>query len=438
MRHADQARRHALAGVERPRNDETVRRGGRTRCGGIWAGSFEPGGEGAQAMQFVILYHSALARRVSDNLSNGLLWRERRIGSVSSIQVQATPRLGGDLRVRPSVPEDAEAIVDLMRHARLDPHVQPEHLHWKYWRERSDVPGPRSIVLTDGRALLAHAALIPGTLRWGATEARVIHMIDWAARREAAGAGVRLMMHVGRQTDFLLAIGGSKDTLTIMPRMGYKLCGTVTGHVRTIAPLGILKRPSPSAWKVLPRIARSFYWTLTAPGGDWGRWEVRRIGYDEVDRLSPVLPSPRPGMAIFGRTTERLRHALSCPIVPMELYALEKAGEIGGYFLLSYAPGQARLADCWMRSEDPADWRAMIHAAVDRARRRGGSAEITVWSSDPKLGQVLGESGFHARQNLPIYLKASGREPLPGDTLRVQMLEDDAFYFYTGGNALWA
>ena len=336
------------------------------------------------------------------------------------------------------MPDDAPAIVALMRHARLEPHVQPEHLHWKYWSERSDVSGPRSIVLTDGRELLAHAALIPGTLHWGGTEARVIHMIDWAARRDAAGAGVRLMMHVGRHTDFLLAIGGSPDTLTIMPRMGYKVCGTVTGHVRTIAPLRILRRPSSSAWKVLPRVARSFLWALSAPRCDLGPWEVRRIEHDEVARLSRVLPSPRPGLAVFGRSIERLRHALVCPIVPMELYALEGAGEVGGYVLLSYAPGQARLADCWMNSEDPADWCAMVNAAVDRARSKGGVAEITVWSSDPMLRRVLHECGFHERLNLPIYLKASGREPLPGDTLRVQMLEDDAFYFYTGGNALWA
>lgn len=358
-------------------------------------------------------------------------------GSVSTI-LQSPLRLGGDLRVRASTPDDAPAIVALMKHARLEPHVQPEHLYWKYWSERSDVSGPRSIVLTDGRELLAHAALIPGTLRWGVTEARVIHMIDWAARRDAAGAGVRLMMHVGRQTDFLLAIGGSQDTLTIMPRMGYKVCGTVTGYVRTIAPLGILKRPSPSAWKVLPRVARSFLWTLSAPGCDTGGWAVRRIANDEVDRLSRVLPSPRPSLAVFGRTVERLRHALSCPIVPMDLYALEGARGVGGYFLLSYAPGQARLADCWMNSEDPADWRAMVHAAVEQARLKGGNAEMTVWSSDPMLGQVLRECGFHERLKLPIYLKATGREPLPADTLRVQMLEDDAFYLYYGGNALWA
>lgn len=325
-----------------------------------------------------------------------------------------------------------------MRSAGLEPHSDPGHLYWKYWQERADWAGSRSFVLTDGRDLLAHVAIVPGVLRAGGARARVIHMIDWAARREVAGAGIRLARHVGRMSDLVLATGGSRDTLRILPLMGYAQRGTISGYARTLSPLGILGRPIPSRWKLMPRLARSLLWTLAAPRSDMAGWSVRRIAGDEIERICAALPAQRPGMAIFERSPGLLRHALSCPIVPVELYGLEKGGRIGGYLVLSYAPGQARIADMWIDSREPADWRALVHAAVDRAKARAGLAEIIVWSSDPDLSRVLEDCGFHERLRLPILLQASPGAAIPLDIMRVQMLDSDAFYLYCGGNELWA
>lgn len=348
------------------------------------------------------------------------------------------PSAAGGRWVRPSTPQDGPAIIALMRQAGLQPHTGPDHLRWKYWQERADWPGSRSFVLTDGKDILAHGAVVPGALRWGETEARVTHMIDWAARRDAVGAGTLLMKHIGRMTDFLLGIGGSGYTLKIMPLMGYRSCGTVTGYVRTLSPLEILKRPAGPRWKLAPRVGRSLFWSWSAPGADSGGWQVRRIGADEVQWIADALPEGRPDIALLGRTQELMRHVLACPIVPVELYVLEKAGRVGGYFVLSYAPGQARLADLWMNSQDPADWRALVHSAVHQSRSRGGLAELAAWSSDPQLSRVFETCGFHARLTLPIYLRSSGDVPVPQQTLRVQMIDNDMFYLYFGVNELWA
>lgn len=354
------------------------------------------------------------------------------------MQAESTRSLAGNRWVRPSVPEDAPAIIALMQEAGLHPHTELAHLHWKYWRERSDWSGSRSFVLTNGRDLLAHGAVVPGTVQWGSHQARMIHMIDWAARRDAIGAGVLLMKHVGRMTDFLLGVGGSKDTLSIMPRIGYRQWGAVRGYVRTLDPRGILQRPTRSRWKRAPRMVRSALWCITAPRRDLGGWVARRIGIEQIDQIAPVLPVQRPGLSVFGRSAALMRHVLACPIVSVELYALERDGRIGGYFLLSYAPGQARLADCWMKSEDPADWRALAHAAVHEAKRHGGMAELTAWASRPEFARVLQACGFHGRLKMPIYVRASGDEAVPQECPRVQMLESDEFYLYIGRNQLWA
>ncbi len=325
-----------------------------------------------------------------------------------------------------------------MRSVGLEPHADPEHLRWKYWQERADWSGSRSFVLTDGRDLLAHAAVVPGALWCGGTRARVIHMIDWAARRGSLGAGTQLARHVARMSDFVVATGGSPDTLKILPLMGYARCGSISGYVRTLSPLGILSRPIPSRSKLVPRMARSLLWSLAAPKGNTAGWRVRRIGLDEIEQICPCSPVPIPGTAIFERSPALLQHALSCPIVPTELYVLEQAGQVGGYFVLSYAPGQARIADMGVASEEPAGWRAVIHAAVNQARGKGDLAELIVWSSDPGLSRILEECGFHPRLNLPLYLQAGTGRAVPRDIMRVQMLDSDAYYLYFGGNELWA
>lgn len=357
---------------------------------------------------------------------------------MSSVQGEFAERSSGNRWVRPSTPQDGPAIVALMQSAGLDPHTHPAHLQWKYWQARADWTGSRSFVLTDGRDLLAHAAVVPGALWYGGTRARVIHPIDWAARPNALGAGVALMKQIGRMSDFLLSIGDNEETSRIMPLIGYSRCGTVTGYVRALSPLGILKGPSAPSWKLASRVARSYLWSLSAPTAELAGWRVRQMGDTEVARLAEAFPKRSPNMALFERTPELVRHVLGCPIVAAELFVLERAGQTGGYFILTYAPGQARLADLWMNSEDPADWQALVHGAVRQAMSKGGLAELVAWSSDPQLSEVFEPCGFHARLTLPIYLRRSGEAPLPQEDMRVQMIDSDAFYLYFGQNELWA
>jgi hypothetical protein len=325
-----------------------------------------------------------------------------------------------------------------MRQAGLHPQTDPQHLHWKYWQERSDWPGPRSFVLTDGHDLLAHGALVPGTLCSGETRQRMVHMIDWAARRDAVGAGVLLMKYVGRQTDFLLGIGGTEHTRKIMPLIGYRFCGNVTAYVRPLSAIRLLQRPGGPRWKRGLRFARSALWSLSAPKDDVGEWRAQPIDPEDVMQVAEVLPAATSEVPVLERSPELFRHALACPIVPVKLYALRRAGRIEGYFVLSHTPAQVRLADLWTKSSNPEDWRALVHSAIHQARYHADAAEIGAWSSDARLSQVLRECGFHARFTVPIYIRGSASVTVPDRTPSVQMLDSDAFYLYDSCNPLWA
>lgn len=338
--------------------------------------------------------------------------------------------------VRPSTPEDATAIAEVMSGAGLRSNSEPQHLHWKYWQERPEWPGARSYVLTDGKEVLAHGAVVPATRVNGSGRLRMAHLIDWAARPTEFGAGVALLKHVGRLTEALYAIGGSPDTMRILPQIGFQACTTVGGYVRPLSPLNLWREARGAGLRLAARVARSALWILTAPRPSLKGWSARPLAPGEVDRITPVLPQPRRGLAVIERGEALFRHMLACPIVPMALYGLEYAGRMRGYFLLALAPGQTRLADAWVDSDEPADWRALIGCALREARRRGGAAELVAWASEPLLMRALADNGFHRRFSLPVTLRPGAQAG--SDPLRVQMLDNDALYLCEGRSQLWA
>lgn len=340
--------------------------------------------------------------------------------------------------IRPTSAADAAAIVRLLGEAGLRANVEPQDLQWKYWRPRPDWPGPRSFVLTDDSDLIAHAAVVPAWCVWGTQRAAFLHLVDWAARAGVAGAGITLMKQIGRQVQGLLATGGSAQTLQILPHLGFRPLGVATGYVRTLFPLRLLRvggiRPS----KLVPRVARSIAWTLVAPSVHSAEWQVHRLSGDDVQRVSAVLPVPARGMVVMERSVALFRHMLECPIAPMSLFGVERSGRLRGYFLLASAPGQVRIADCWMDSNEPADWRALILCAVEQARCDPQAAEVVIWANDPLLTHTLLGCGFHARGETPIQMRPADEDSMPPAPLRVQMLDSDAAFMHSGRSECWA
>ena len=322
--------------------------------------------------------------------------------------------------------------------AGLKPNVEPAALDWKYWTAREDWAGARSFVATRGAQILAHAAVVPGSCATASGRMTVLHLIDWAARPNAAGVGVSLMKHVGRLADTLLAVGGSEQTLQILPHIGFRACGTAEGYVRVLHPLRFVDPFSAASWKLPAKLARRCLWRwssrLVAPTP----WSVGRIALDETATLAEALPRARGGLAVFERSAGLLRHMLNCPIVPMELYVLRSQNEVRGYFLLAFAPGQARIADCWVATDEPDAWHALMQYAALQAWRHRDVAELVAWSSDSVMTRALLTSGFHRRNQQPIFLRSAVAEQITPGHMRVQMLDNDAAYFHHGIAELWA
>jgi hypothetical protein len=334
--------------------------------------------------------------------------------------------------VRPATAADAAALGALFADVRMD--ADPQHLSWKYWQPRADWVRPRSFVIASGNELIAHAGIIPGSCAWGTRRVTTIYVIDWVARPGEVGAGTMLMKHAGQMADALLVVGGGAHTRSIVPHLGFRPAGTATGYARPLFPLRLLR--GGATWKLLPRLARAV-WRRSPPTATEAGWCTRRLAGEEVSEIASVVPQPAHGMAVTERSVDLFRYLLTCPIVPMQLYGVERAGRLRGYFLLASAPGQARLADCWMDSAEPAEWRALILCAVEQAKRDPQAAEVVVWASDPLLAGVLKTCGFHARFSSPIQVRPARDDAMPEGTLRVQMLENDVPFLLDGRFEYW-
>jgi len=332
------------------------------------------------------------------------------------------------VRIRPSTPNDTPAIVELMRNAGLNPDTVEGWLHWKYWQERSDWSGARSFVVANHSDIFAHSGIVPGACLWEGLRATVIHMMDWAASPSMVGAGVALMKYIGGLADALIGVGGSRYTRQALPMVGFQPCGATSLYVRVLRPpLGLTGRTHWN-WKTLPKFGRNVLSALAAPAVHCGAWDAPRIAREQVPSIVSVLPSARTNMTVLERSAASLTYFLDCPIAPMVLHGLERDGHRRGYFLLAFVPGQARLVDCWVDSEDPGDWRAMVHCAVHVARHTPGIAELVTLASDPMFSQCLRESGFYAQWTDTVQILPKAGAPSIPTNLRFQMLDSDAAF----------
>jgi hypothetical protein len=319
------------------------------------------------------------------------------------------------------------------------PMFESRHLHWKYWEPREDWQGSRSYVLTRDDRIIAHAAVVPAVCNWGTDRLRTLHVIDWAARAEARGAGNTLMQHIGSLGDAILTSGGGDAAWRLLPFLGFADSNTVvSGYARPIRPWLYLRGAEASPWRLAARAVRNTLWALRAPPAGPRVRRARPIAAAELPAASIPWPVPKYGTGVLERSTPAMIYWLRCPAAPMELYAVENGDRTEGYFLLAFAPGQARIADCWLDSDDPDGWEALLHLAVRQAARHNGIAEVAAVCSEPLLAAALQRCGFHARASRPLLVRVSDGRRLPPAGVRIQMLDDDAAYRHNGSRLLWA
>jgi len=308
------------------------------------------------------------------------------------------------------------------------PFIAPELLRWKYDDPRPDWSGPRSFVWKDGEATVAHACMCPITYRLPSGDVSGSYLIDWAAARTSAGAGVTLLRTLGRKCDALFAVGGSQDTRSILPKLGYRHIGNLHFFARVLRPWRQARTdPFPRGWKGPLRLARNFIWSVSpapAPGhgrsaGSITNWDMEEPLFERRSK-SPFVCT--------RRTPQLMNYYLQCPSAAWSAGLILRDGTPRGWYVLARVGGQARIADLWIDSDREADWTNAYALALSAASQDPQACELVASASIPPAIEAAPRAGFRFRHAEPIYVLDPHKRFANAAPLNVTFLESDLAY----------
>jgi len=330
-------------------------------------------------------------------------------------------------------PATRQRLVDFLLAAfRLGPEapfVAPDLMRWKYDDPRPDWQGSRSFVWKDGDAIVAHACLCPVTYRLPSGDIAGSYLIDWAAARTSAGAGVALLRSLGRRRDALFAVGGSADTRAILPRLGYRHIGDLRFYARVLRPWRQFRTdPFPRGWKAPLRLARSFVWSrrpASAPPRPWSAEPVARFDASAQPLFDARARLP---FACTHRTPELMNYFLRCPAAVWSAALILHDGSPRGWYVLARVGGQARIADIWVDSDAAADWTAAYALAVRAASQDSEACELVASASIPPAIEAAPLAGLRFRHDEPIFVLDPRKRFASAPALNVTFLESDLAY----------
>ena len=298
-------------------------------------------------------------------------------------------------------------------HSTADaPFVDPNLLAWKYFESRPGHVGSRSYIFRQGEKIVAHGAVYPVSFLTGNGEVTSCRVIDWAADVRAPGAGLSLFRNVAAMRDSALAVGGTPQTLEILPNVGFEHRGNLDIYARVVRPARQVLAQRWRNWKVPLRFARNFCWSLRPYSSRCGHWSATRVeSFDEA--LSPVIDSRRSApWSIGNRSIPLLNYYLRCPVGNVTGFLLFRNSRLQGYFILSSLAGQSRIADLWITSPNPDDWSAAIGLAARVAAADPACVEIMAAGSVDLVRRAFESNGFVMRRRDPILI-LDPRESLP-------------------------
>jgi hypothetical protein len=341
-------------------------------------------------------------------------------------------------------PGDAPAVASFLTQVFSmnagNPVIEPAHMNWKYWHDHPDWNGTRGFVMQRGEDIIAHGSVIPIPCLWQDRRLNIVNLIDWAARPDSPGAGISLLKRVAQLVDGVFVAGGSEMTQKILPALGFKESVNATQFARPLRPVKRLRAESNWSWRSGARFARNIAWMIKGTGSVHARdWSSRRLLAADV--IGAKFPTPCPSVqasAVFERTGRAMAYFLDCPATPVEFHLVERSGSsITGYFVLTFPPGQCRIADAWVDSNRPEDWADLYQLAVQQGREHADAAEIVTVATTAVASGALQQTGFHERGRVVLrFLLRGGGDPPPD--IRYQLMDGDGAFLHNGRPSFWA
>jgi hypothetical protein len=309
--------------------------------------------------------------------------------------------------------------------------LRPSLLSWKYWVPRGDFTAPRSYVLEADGTIIAHGGIWPVVIGAGEEEVRGCQVIDWAAAKESAGAGTKIMRRISTMLDFIQAIGGADLTRRVLPAMGFSEVAQVWRGARPLHPLRQILSHQARDWKLAPRLARNWIWSqfpVAHPASDWSVQQV-----EPADLVADNAGTPGRPSLFSRRTRDFFDFYLQCPVGRTTLHQVRNASGPQGHFLLLVLHGQARLAGVWLHNPTRESWRNTFLLAQKVAASFPDAHEFLAAGTRGESEQAAIEAGLRILADAPVFLLNRGRPlSLPSD-YQFQFCDDDEAFLDIGG-----
>jgi len=333
-------------------------------------------------------------------------------------------------------PGQRETLIDFLTNVfqlpRTAPFVDWRLMEWKYDEARPDWEGSRSYAWMDGDKIGAHACLCPVRYRAGGSEVTGSYLIDWAADRRSPGAGGLLLRKLGGMFQVLLAIGGSEDTQSILPKLGYKQAGEIAFFTRVIRPWRQFRTdPFPRGWKAPLRLARNAAWSMKPAPSVPAGWTCARVpAFAEEHR---ALLGAEVGFPATCRTPELMNYWLRCPGAALSAFVIQFGGSLKGWFVLAGVGGVVRIADLRVVSSNPQDWEAAYALATRTGLSDPQGCELVAAASTPVGQAAILRNGFRRHHSEPVFLLDAKGVLAPYAPVEIALMESDAAYLYDPG-----
>ena len=299
-------------------------------------------------------------------------------------------------------------------------------LRWKYFSPHPQWEGTRSYAVKHGDQLVAHGGVWPLFLRTHDRNVNAIHLVDWAARRGAPGAGILLVRKFAQMTDILLTMGGSSDTRAILPKLGYRHVNNLRYYARVVRPWRQFRTTPKHNWKAPLRLVRNTLWSFQSHRAPEA-WKAVRVSKFE-DSQQNLLGNSCDKALRSWRTPSGLNYMLSCPAAEFSGFLILEDQKQRGYFILAKLGGQARIVEIRLDTEDRHSWLTAAQLASHVAAQDPTACEIVAATSEAHVATAFEQSGFRLRRSDPIYCYDPKKVLADASPLGLSMLDGDACF----------
>ena len=335
---------------------------------------------------------------------------------------------------RNTTPKEQQDVRQLLRavfKAKDDaPFLNDQHLHWKYYAERIDWAGSRSFVLSEDARLAAHACVWPIGVLLNEKKIEGFHPIDWAANSGVRGTGARLLREMQKLTEISVCVGGTAVARKVIAKTGYRPSGEMKYYARPLRPWLQARTHQRRNLKLPARFARNWLWAMRWPATASPDWNAERVAPEQIP--PEMLPVSSGRVTACVRNAALFGYVEQCPIARHELYVARDRSRLKGYFLLSFVPGQARVADAWVNGGEIHEWEALYRLAVKTALDARNVAEVTAAAALEAGQHALTRCGFRMYQALPVMLFDPKRLLAGAPPVHWQMIDNDFSFLHQG------